>query len=149
MRKTNIALITIIASALTFFLSCGEEEPIIVPDVYVNFDINLDLPQFSPLNAQGNAVKKGGEGYDDNGVVIYRRFDSTDGQPYFAFDATCPQHIGISTSVNLDGAGADQTATCPHCNTQYFLENYGYPNKGYPLKRYRVSQMGRILRISN
>jgi hypothetical protein len=149
MRLTNIIIFGTLLLQALLLSGCSEEEPIIVPDVYVNFDVNLDLPQFTALNAPGNAVKKNNEGYDENGVIIYRRFDDTDGTLYFAFDATCPKHIEVSTSINLDGNGAAQTGTCPHCSTKYYFENFGYPASGYPLKRYRTSLFGRILRVSN
>lgn len=140
--KITIALVTLIIFP---FFSCVEEEEVIVPDVYVNFSISLDLPQYNALNSVNNAIKVPNEGYDNNGVIIYR-FTLDE---FLAFDATCPQHINISTSIALDDNGAAGTATCPHCYTQYSFFNFGQASSGYPLKRYKVNQSGSYLTVSN
>jgi hypothetical protein len=145
MRTAKIVLFGLAALLTPIFHSCVEEEPKIVPDVYVDFYVNLDLPEFTSLNAINNAVKVANQGYDKNGIIIYRYTQDE----FLAFDATCPQHIGNSTSVDLDDNGAAGTATCSHCNAIYRFMNLGYPDKGYPLKRYSVTVSGRILRITN
>ncbi|PKP39247.1 MAG: hypothetical protein CVT98_02545 [Bacteroidetes bacterium HGW-Bacteroidetes-15] len=144
MRITKITLAFITLGLVSLF-SCVEEEEIIVPNVYVNFNISLDLPQFVALNSVNNSVKVPDEGYDDNGVIIYR-FTLDE---FLAFDATCPQHITISTSINLDDNGAAGTATCPHCQTTYSFFNFGQASSGYPLKRYKVKQSGSFLNVTN
>jgi hypothetical protein len=145
MQSAKILLIGILLGGIFSLHSCIEEEPKIVPDVYVDFTIQLDLPQYNALNSINNAIKEPNRGYDNNGVIVYRyTLDE-----YLAFDATCPRHVDISTSVNLDDGGFAGTATCPHCNTTYLLANLGYPDSGYPLKRYLVTISGRSLRITN
>ncbi len=145
MYFTKITYIGLIALVAVLFNSCVEEEPKIVPDVYVDFYIYLDLPEYNALNSINNAIKVNNQGYDKNGVIVYRyTLDE-----YLAFDATCPQHIAVSTSVDLDDEGTAGTATCPHCNAVYQFANFGYPGSGYPLKRYSVSLSGRTIRITN
>ncbi len=155
MKTSKIVFLGATLTLFALLFGCTEEEPLIVPDVPVNLQINLLLPEFSALNAIGNAVIINGyaggsqNGYDNNGIIVYRRLDNSTSEPFFAFDATCPQHIEISTAVILDDGGFAQTATCPHCNTVYNLENFGYPTTGYPLKRYRTSVSGNMLYVSN
>jgi hypothetical protein len=143
MNITKLGIFSLLISA--FLSSCIEEEPKIVPDVYVNFTINLDLPEFIALKSINNAIKKSYEGYDNNGVILYRyTLDE-----YIAFDATCPQHIETSTSISLDEGGVAGTATCPHCNTTYSFFNFGQASSGYPLKRYRTNLRGTMLDVFN
>lgn len=145
MISTKIRLASVVFGFAILFSSCVEEEPTIIPDVYVNFNISLDLPQYNALNSVNNAVKVPNYGYDENGVIVYR-FTLDE---FLAFDATCPQHIEKSTSIDLDDGGAAGTATCPHCQTTYSFFNFGQASKGYPLKRYKVSVNGSFLNISN
>ena len=145
MKHTNIALLMLVF-AITFpLVSCVEEEPKIVPDVYVNFTINLELPQFIARKSVNNSVLIAREGYADNGVIIYRYSPDE----YLAFDATCPQHIEDNRAVTLDDAGTAGTATCSKCSTKYFFFNFGQASSGYPLKRYRVALSGSYLTVSN
>ena len=145
MRLTKIILAFTFWGMLSLFSSCVEEEPTIIPDVYVNLYINLSLPQFIALNSINNAVKVPDYGFDKNGVIVYR----LGLEEFLAFDATCPQHIEKSTSINLDNNGTEGTATCPHCSTTYSFPYYGQASSGYPLKRYKVSPSGNMLHITN
>ncbi len=131
MLKTKLALYFIL---LYLPIGCVKEEKQIIPDVSVDFSINLNLPNYNVLSNPNVAIKYPGVGYNRNGVIVYRY--SLD--EFYAFDATCPQHIDVSTSINLDQNGTSGTATCPHCNTIYYLVSGG-TSKGYPLKKYRTS----------
>ena len=145
MSRANIAILAVVWAITIPFSSCVEEEPLIVPDVYVNITINLELPQYIALKSINNALLIPNEGYADNGVVIYRYSPDE----YLAFDATCPQHIETSWAITLDENGYAGTATCTHCNTSYTFFNFGQASEGYPLKRYRVSLSGLYLTVSN
>lgn len=144
MRTAKIAKIAALLVLMISMNGCVEEEPIIVPYVHVDFSIDLRLPQYSPLNAFNNAIIVGGYGYNNNGVIIYR----LNLEEFYAFDATCPQHIEKSTAVTLDDNDPGY-AICPHCQVTYELMNYGQASKGYPLKRYRTYLNGNILRVYN
>lgn len=134
----QIIVISFIASG------CGNDEPEIVPDVYVNFDFSLQEPDYTNLNAIFGAKKKEGVGYNNNGVIVFR----ADQEEYKAFDATCPQHIETKTSIELNANGTGK-ATCPKCNTVYYLMNSGYPANGYKLKQYRTIVNGNFIRVTN
>ncbi|MHC1702536.1 MAG: hypothetical protein AB9846_01390 [Tenuifilaceae bacterium] len=133
------------AVLLVLPFGCSDDQSQIVPYVRVGFYVNLDLPQFNSLTAVNNAVIYAEAGYNRSGVIVYRYLQDE----FFAFDATCPQHIEDITAVKLDGGGSAGTATCPKCGTVYYLSNYGYPAKGYPLKRYNVNKSGNMLYVSN
>lgn len=144
MKLTNIILI--ILTGFTFiFTSCTEEEPTIVPDVYVNFSINLDLPEYNTLRSIQNSIIEPDRGYNNNGVIIYRYSH----EEFIAFDASCPQHITKSVAVVLDEVGTSGTATCPHCKTTYSFFNFGQADNGYPLKRYQTTFQGSFVQVSN
>jgi nitrite reductase/ring-hydroxylating ferredoxin subunit len=143
--RAKIAFLFQLAAFQLLPISCGENEPLIVPDVAVDITLQLSLPQYSALNAVNNAIKLGGYGYRGNGVVVYRY--SLD--QFYAFDATCPQHIEQNASVALDDNGSAGTATCPHCKTVYYLYNDGYPKSGYRLKKYSTALQGGSLHVFN
>lgn len=147
--QKNNSMITKLEKILLVFLvpfmfSCVEEAPRIVPDVYVNFSINIDLPLYSNLQADNNAIIIKNQGYNRSGVIIFRSFDE-----FSAFDATCPQHIEKPTAIILDDNGTIGTATCPVCKAVYSFFDYGQSSTGYPLKRYVVTKTGSFLTVSN
>ena len=151
----NFSLLVILVSGLT---SCKKDKNDVIPDVFVDFYINLNDPQFfnltAPLNsvyvdASTNNMGQNAAGYDGNGIIIYRASE----QEFYAFDRTCPHDYavnGISVRVNI----SDQIyGECPECNTIYALPNFGTPLSGsvgrYPLKNYRTSFDGLSIRVWN
>ncbi|HOZ13529.1 MAG TPA: hypothetical protein PK784_01970 [Tenuifilaceae bacterium] len=142
--RAKIAFLFQIIVICIISVGCGKDEPEIVPDVYVNFYFSLQEPEFTNLNVTFGSVKKTGVGYKNNGVIVFR----ADQDEYKAFDATCPQHIDINASVNIDKSESYK-AICPHCNTVYFLSNNGFPANGYKLKQYRVTPSGNAFNVSN
>jgi len=134
--KTKQLFILFFITLLTF--GCSNDQQQIVPYVDVHVTINLLFPQFVALNTINNAVIYPNEGFNGNGIIVYRNTNDE----YTAYDATCPQHIETKTAVRLDDNGSGGQATCPHCQTIYYLSGYGFPSKGYPLQRYNVSQSG-------
>jgi hypothetical protein len=144
MNWTKIKFLGLAVGLMFPSTSCVEEEPKVVPDVYVNFRIDLDLPEFIELKAPGNAIVYSNEGYHKNGVIIY----SYSIDEFFAFDATCPQHVEESTAIAIVEDGF-YTGKCPHCNTTYSFHNWGQASSGYPLKRYKTTLSGSFLYITN
>lgn len=125
---------------------CSKNEEQVVPYVRVSMTINLQLPKFNALTSVNNAVLCDNEGYNKNGVIIYRYSL----EEFTAFDATCPRHIDTKpTAVILDDNGSAGTATCPECKTVYYFFNYAYPSSGYPLRRYSLTRSGNMLYIIN
>ena len=135
--------------------SCNKNRNDVIPDVYVNFILNLDDPQFVTLNALGgsdtvdahtNNWGSEAAGFNGNGIIIYRGPDE-----FYAYDRTCPHDYavnGLSIKVNIDF----MLAVCPKCGTTYSLAAFGTPASGigrYPLKNYRTSFDGRFVRVWN
>lgn len=118
---------------------CTDDVDQIVPYAKVRIDVNLDLPQFSSLNYSGNAIIFPNAGYNNNGVIIFRL-----GDDFYAFDATCPQHVETKTAITLENgdSGSNGQATCSYCKVTYSLYSYGTASKGYPLKQYSISKTG-------
>ena len=128
-----------------------------IPDVYVNFKLDLSDPQFTDLNALGGTVLINAKtnnwpysgGYDDNGIIIHAWVDE-----FFAYDRTCPHDYvvnGLSIKVNIDPTNS-LDAICPQCSTYYALSAGGTPAKGigqYPLKNYKTSFDGRFVMVWN
>jgi nitrite reductase/ring-hydroxylating ferredoxin subunit len=143
-----ITLILIIASG-----SCKKKNDVI-PDVYVNFTLDLNDPEFVSLNAIGsdtvnartNNWGRGAAGFDGNGIIIYNG-----GVEFYAYDRTCPYDYvvnGLSIKVKIDFT----IAKCPKCGTTYALSANGTPASGvgrYPLKNYKTSFSGRYVTVWN
>ena len=142
--QTKVILIFLFSSFIFSNFACDDKLDEIIPDVLVDIEFNLNLPQYNDLNFVMGAVKIDGCGYKKNGVIVFRLNESE----ILAFDATCPNHIDINASVNLD-SNSSGTATCPHCGKVYSLVRYGYPDEGYPLKWYKVIKNGDYVRVYN
>ena len=150
--KIGYFLLTI---ALAFVLSsCIKNKNDVIPDVYVNFTLDLNDPQFVNLtaigsdtvNARTNNWGSSAAGFDGNGIIIYN------GGDYFsAYDRTCPHDYAVnqlSVKVIIDFT----IASCPKCGTTYSLSSSGTPASGigrYPLKNYRTSFDGRFVTVWN
>lgn len=149
-------LFFIAVSSLFILNSCSKAENDVIPDVYVDFTIDLLDPEFVSLSVIGisdtidastNNWGYKSAGYDGNGIIIYSGPDE-----YFAFDRTCPYDYALNNlSVKVK---ADLTvAVCPHCGTKYALSAYGTPISGigkYPLKNYKTSfDNDRYIRVWN
>ncbi|MFP4489212.1 MAG: Rieske (2Fe-2S) protein [Bacteroidales bacterium] len=146
-------LICIVSLSLS---SCKKQNNDVIPDVTVDFYIDLTDPVFFDLNAIGNHVLVNyntnnlgykASGYDNNGIIIYR--SQTD--EFIALDRTCPHDYvlnGTSIAVNVDGIYAE----CPLCKSTYALPSFGTPTSGpskYPLKMYRTSFTGQFVHVTN
>jgi nitrite reductase/ring-hydroxylating ferredoxin subunit len=137
--------------------SCNKKSDVI-PDVYVDFTIDLNDPEFVDLNAVGgsdtvnyrtNNIGRGASGYGGNGIIITAGADE-----FYAYDRTCPHDYAIndiSVKVNIDAINF-MRASCPRCGTTYELLAFGTPASGignYPLKNYKTSFDGRWIRVWN
>ncbi len=151
LSKLAFFLLTIAISAS----SCENSKNDVIPDVYVNFSLNINDPQFLDLNGIGGTVTvnastnnlgSSAAGYDGNGIIIHSGPDA-----YYAYDRTCPHDYevnGLSVRININGIYAE----CPKCGTTYALPAGGTPASGigrYPLKNYRTSFDGRYIFVTN
>jgi nitrite reductase/ring-hydroxylating ferredoxin subunit len=146
-----ILFFVILAGALQ---ACSKKNDVI-PDVYVDFTLDLFDPEFVNLNAIGsdtinartNNWGRGAAGFDNNGIIVY---NGGDGQ-FYAYDRTCPHDYevnNLSIKVKIDFT----IAVCPECGTTYALSASGTPASGkgrYPLKNYRTTFDGRYVRVYN
>lgn len=146
------SIIIMIAITLS---SCNKENDVI-PDVYVDFTLDINDPQFVDLASVGNHAivtsqtnNWGSEaaGYNYNGIIVY-----TSGINVFnAYDRTCPHEYSVDgSSVKID---IDFTiGICPQCSTIYALSAGGVAYSGpgkYPLKNYKTSFDGRFVHVWN
>lgn len=154
--KIRLFLFTIVLAII--FTSCNKKNDVI-PDVYVDFTLNLNDPQFVNLNAMGGSVTVssstnnwgiGAQGFDSNGIIIH-----AGAEEFFAYDRTCPHDYsvnGLSVKVNIDVSNS-LLALCPKCGTTYALSAGGTPLSSgvgrYPLKNYRTSFNGTSVRVWN
>lgn len=146
----------LIATTLAITLSSCNKNNDVIPDVAVDFTLNINDPEFVTLSSIGNHVIVTSQtnnegalsaGYNYNGIIVY-----TSGIDVFnAYDRTCPHDYavnGLSIKVNVDFT----IAVCPKCGTTYALSAGGTPISGigrYPLKNYRTSFDGRYVRVWN
>jgi hypothetical protein len=120
-QMPKIHFFTVFILVILNFSSCKREDQHPVPDVYVNFTINLmDDPEFFQLRTQGNAVIIKSStigtlslGYNNNGVLIYNNGDGE----FYAFDCTCPYDLPVNVAVELSNISG--IAVCPVCASQY------------------------------
>jgi len=154
LKRTFFSIIIVLTISLS---SCNKNNDVI-PDVYVNFTLDLNDPQFVNLSALGgsdtidsrtNNWGRDAAGYNNNGIIIYRGVDE-----FFAYDRTCPHDYNLgdlSIKVNID-LKYYTMAVCPECGTMYSLGAYGTPYSGigrYPLRNYKTSFDGRFVHVWN
>jgi hypothetical protein len=145
MRNSKIILFLIYTSWIVLISSsCEEERQHPVPDVYVNFVINLSSdPEFLFLRTQGasaiitsSTIGALSLGYLNNGIIIY---NAGDGE-FMAFDRTCPYDLPESFVVETETYSG--MATCPNCGSIFVFPSMGAPTTDSPsnwaLKQYAV-----------
>lgn len=153
---SKLSFFLILSVSVFILSSCTRDENDVIPDVYVDFTIDLQNPLFANLTALGSSdtinalTNNWGEnaaGYDGNGIIVYSGVDE-----YFAYDRTCPYDYtvnGLSIKVDIDFT----LAVCPVCGTTYSLSAFGVPASGagkYPLKNYMTSfDYERYIRVWN
>lgn len=155
--KSKISFFSIIITIIGLLSSCNKGNDVI-PDVYVNFNLDLNDPEFVSLNGFGGSVTVNAQtnnwgqnaaGYDGNGIIVHAGVDE-----FFAYDRTCPHDYAennLSQKVNIDPTFSIY-AVCPKCGTKYALSAGGTPVSGvgrYPLKNYRTRLEGRYVNVWN
>jgi nitrite reductase/ring-hydroxylating ferredoxin subunit len=155
--KTTLFLFTVLLSV--FIFSCKKNKNDVIPNVYVNFTIDLTDLEFISLTSVGETVTVNkftnnfgyrAAGFADNGIIIHSGIDE-----FFAYDRTCPHDYALNESaikIDIDKSSS-MFAVCPVCKTKYGLPANGTPVEGvgrYPLKNYKTSFEGiRFLRVWN
>lgn len=136
---------------ITLILGCSSDRGTRNPylqEVGFRFDINLNLPLYSPLTNTGNAIYIGTQGVGTRGVFVI----NTGFNIFRAFEASCPNHAPNSCStMELDS----QIAVCSCENYEYSLftgQQLNRPDDGnryYDMLEYRATQSGNTVLISN
>lgn len=154
--NSKIVFFSVIVIISILGKSCSHDDTDVIPDVYVDFTIDLQDPEFSGLMVSGSFdtidanTRNWGDraaGYGGNGIIVYA---GTGG--FFAYDRTCPFDYAINNltvKVKVDFA----EAVCPECGTRYVLAAFAVPvsgTKSYPLKNYNtILEDERYLRVWN
>lgn len=127
---------TAFITCLLFLVSgCKKDQEI--PLVYVNFQVNLNLPTYFDLNYSGGSAfidYIDGHTVGVRGAVLYR----ANLDQFMAYDAACPYDWEEDGIVSVDENLL--TLTCNKCQSQFILLD-GSPIKGKSkigLKTYRT-----------
>lgn len=137
--------------SMVLLMSCDNDSTKRNPflqEINFRFEMNLNLPLYSPLTNTGNAIYVGTAGIGTAGIfAINSGFNQ-----FRAFEASCPNHIpnDCSTMV-LNG----QTAICSCEDFEYSLftgQMLNRPDDGkryYDMLEYRTNFGGNVLSVSN
>ncbi|MGB5647317.1 hypothetical protein [Muriicola sp.] len=124
----------------------GQRNPYL-QEIGFRFEVNLNLPLYSPLTNPGNAVYIGAQGVGIRGVYVMNT-----GFAYRVFEASCPNHSpNACSTTDLNG----QTAVCECEGYEYSLftgQLFSPPNDGeryFNMLEYRATQSGNVVVLSN
>ncbi len=142
-KITKLNIFFIITLISIFFIKCDKNQSNI-PDVPVNFTINLDDPEYIDLAAVGNHVFMKNAGV--NGIIIYR----SSIEEFHAYDRTCTYNPDDNCAVTND-ENSPILVKCPCCGSKFSLYD-GSVTGGpatRPLKEYKTSFDGTFLHVWN
>jgi nitrite reductase/ring-hydroxylating ferredoxin subunit len=144
--KRIIALILFV-----LLLSCDKQQTNRNPflqEIGFAFDLNLNLPSYSPLTNIGSSIYVGNQQVGTKGAFV----TNTGFDVFRAFEASCPNHAPNSCStMTMNG----QVATCSCEDYEYSLvtgQMLNRPDDGqryYDMLEYRTSFSGNTVLISN
>jgi hypothetical protein len=143
MKKSNPFLLLF----LPVLLFACENDPIPAEIPLASFDdifINLDLPEYQPLDVQGFVYVQAGGG--SNGIILYKN-SPTD---YNAYERTCTFDPFNATAI-IEVTPGNISMVDYSCNSYFAFDN-GQPQGGpafVPLRQYTVIQTGRSLTIKD
>ncbi len=117
-------------------------------EIRFRYEINLNLPLYSPLLTTGNPVYIGNAGVGIRGVFVMNTgFDT-----FRAFEASCPNHAP-NTCSTMTGDGQNARCGCEDFEYSLFtgqqLNRPTDENRYYDMLEYRASLAGSSLVISN
>lgn len=152
LNKSRFGYFTLVFGALLLlaisFQSCDKDDGPInnnpnLANIGVNLTLDLNLPQYNPLNFPGNSFVTGLQGI--KGIVIY----NIDNSQYTAHEITDPNHPPNDCSAaQIDGLTA--TCSCADGNAYNIVTGQQTAGEGqYPLRAYQIVREGNVLRITN
>jgi len=142
----------LIVVTLTLLMSCSSDPTNRNPflqEVSFTFDVNLNLPLFSPLNTTGNAIFISNQGVGIRGVYII----NTGFGNFLAWEANCPNQAPSNCST-MELVGGTNVA-CPCDGNEYSLFNGQLltepleDERVFGLLNYSTRTNGSIVTISN
>ncbi len=144
MKRFNLNILIIIFIA-ALFSGCNDNQQDYIPEVKVNFEVDLFLPSYTDLNIVGGSYIDTTRGY--KGIIIYRATESD----FYAFDQACPYDPYDDEALVVVDPW-ESIAVDYHCGSKFLLTD-GFPIEGpaeLPLKQYNASLIdGHLLRIYN
>ena len=133
-NKINVKLI-FISLTITLILGCKNVTHNNLPNVYVDYTLDLDKPEYYELNTLGNFVYITG---GVSGIIVYHDLDGS----FKAYERACPYDFydcgGMVSVTDLD-KGIIKDTLC--CGSEFSLTNDGLVLKGpavTPLRQYKV-----------
>ncbi|MBE9467248.1 MAG: hypothetical protein IMY72_02875 [Bacteroidetes bacterium] len=141
LRSTKLYLFFIFIAISFLFIRCDKSN---IPDIPVNFTIEIDDPLFLDLMVPGNHVFMKNTGV--NGLIIYRSGINE----FLAYDRTCTYKPEDNCAV-IDDKNSSILLQCPCCGSKFSLD-YGYPTDGEAtksLKKYNTNFDGTFLHVYN
>jgi nitrite reductase/ring-hydroxylating ferredoxin subunit len=136
----------IISLLISLIFSCEKDEVLsqctYLANIGVNYEVNLNLPQYNQLNFISNSILIPNIG--NGGVIV-----TNSGTGYLAWDASDPNHIN-STFSTMTINGLESKCSCSDENSYSLItgQSLGITLE-CGLKAYRVEINGNNLFISN
>lgn len=150
MRKKLVSIVF-----LSFLFACStntinNNNPFL-PNYQVNFEINLNLPQYSELKNVTNGVYIANQGI--RGIIVFNKGNDQ----FNIFDAACPnQALSTCSTMSFkkldanDPLKIDKTKLVCDCDKAEYNTFSGQSvGKEFSMKQYRSELVGSVLRIYN
>jgi nitrite reductase/ring-hydroxylating ferredoxin subunit len=135
--------ITTLIIIFTTATSCHNDEEKPVPEVYVDFYININDPQFYALQTVGGYVYVTG---GVAGIFIYRESATS----FLAFDRCCTYDVDKRCKIQIDTV-TNQKLVCNTCKSEFSITSGAVikaPAK-QPLKQYSTTFDGEKVHVFN
>ncbi|KAA1243765.1 hypothetical protein [Aquimarina sp. RZ0] len=136
---------------IVFSLSCSSDDTRtdnpFLPNVQVNFQINLNLPQYTALKFPGGVFVDQTDGRGIKGVIIY----NANNEQFFAYELSDPNVEASRSCSALKVNGTRASSNCGNDN-QYEISSFGQQISGegnFPLLAYRAVKQGNTISITN
>ncbi len=116
-----------------------------LPPSSINYQINLDLPQFSDLKFAGNHYVDRTENGSIKGIIIYNINETQ----YSAFELSDPNHVPSTCSTQTVN-GLTATCDCDDGNAYNIITGQQTEGSGqFGLRPYAIRRTGNVLTITN
>ncbi|MBP2831370.1 hypothetical protein J8281_04140 [Aquimarina sp. U1-2] len=136
---------------ISLIFSCnsddGPNNPFL-PSVSVNFQVNLNLPQYNRLEFPGGIEVERTAGRGLKGVILYNQ----DGTQFFAYELSDPNLDPSLACSTLTVEGSRASSNCNGNENIYEITSFGQQIQGeggFALLQYRIRRDGNILTVTN